>query len=62
MKTLTNKEIKPLLNSCENLLEIVEGVLGERWSVNGRRLVDTKQWCDFYVKYNTIKELVNNKK
>jgi len=31
------------------LMEIVEGVRGERWSANGRRLVDTPEWCALYV-------------
>ena len=32
----------------ENLMDIVEGVRGERWVANGRRLVDTPEWCAFY--------------
>ena len=31
------------------LMEIVEGVRGERWAANGRRLVDTPEWCALYV-------------
>ena len=44
-----------LADSIERLLEIVEGVRGERWQSNGRRLVDTPEWCAFYVAHNKCK-------
>lgn len=31
------------------VMEIVEGCLGQQWSANGRRLVDTPEWCALYV-------------
>jgi hypothetical protein len=36
-------------------MEIVEGVRGERWTVNGRRLVDTPEWCDLYVAWCNLR-------
>lgn len=30
------------------LMGIVEGCLGDRWASNGRRLVDTPEWCELY--------------
>lgn len=45
---LVQAEYLSLLQSADNLLEIVEGVRGERWTANGRRLVDTREWCAFY--------------
>jgi hypothetical protein len=34
--------------AVENLMAIVEGCLGERWTSKGRRLVDTPEWCKLY--------------
>lgn len=39
-----------LLSACDGLMEIVEGCLGRRWSSDGTRLVDTKEWCEFYAR------------
>jgi len=38
-----------LRNTIDALMEIVEGVHGERWAANGMQLVYTKEWCAFYV-------------
>lgn len=49
------EELRSVGKSCRlesevaALMEIVEGVRGERWSANGRRLVDTPEWCALYV-------------
>lgn len=37
-----------LLAAVEDLMQIVEGFRGERWAANGRRLVDTPEWCRLY--------------
>ena len=37
-----------LLIAVNGLMGIVEGCLGERWASNGRRLVDTPEWCELY--------------
>ena len=34
--------------AVEELMAIVEGCLGERWTSKGRRLVDTPEWCRLY--------------
>jgi hypothetical protein len=41
--------LRELHVAVEDLMQIVEGVRGERWSANGRRLVDTPEWCRLYV-------------
>ena len=43
-----------LLCACDGLLEIVEGCLGERWTSDDRRLVDTKAWCEFYLAHRAV--------
>ncbi len=43
-----------LLVACEGLMEIVEGCLGRRWAADGTRLVDTKEWCEFYVAQRAV--------
>lgn len=40
---------RELVSTIDALMEIVEGVRGERWAANGMRLVDTREWCAFYV-------------
>lgn len=45
-----------LLCACDGLLEIVEGCLGERWACDGRRLVDTKAWCEFYLAHRAVQD------
>lgn len=37
----------------DKLMNIVEGVRGERWEANGKRLVDTPEWCALYVGHFT---------
>ncbi len=37
-----------LMNAVTGLMDIVEGVQNIRWQFEGRRLVDTPQWCDLY--------------
>lgn len=55
-------ELKPenafpsLLKSAEQLNGIVEGCLGKRWSCDGQRLVDTKEWCEFYVQLSKFRK------
>lgn len=39
---------KRLMAAVTGLMGIVEGCLGERWASNGRRLVDTPEWCELY--------------
>ncbi len=36
------------MNAVTGLMDIVEGVQNIRWQFEGRRLVDTPQWCDLY--------------
>ena len=45
-----------LVSTIDALMEIVEGCRGERWAANGMRLVDTKEWCAFYVASRRFKE------
>jgi len=47
---------KQLRSTIDALMDIVEGVRGERWAANGMRLVDTKEWCAFYVASRRYKE------
>ena len=49
-KTSVETALRELHGATEQLMEIVEGFRGERWvSPKGRRLVDTPEWCRFYV-------------
>lgn len=41
--------LRELHGAVEGMMEIVEGCRGERWTANGRRLVDTPEWCRLYV-------------
>jgi hypothetical protein len=44
-------ELKRLRNveaAAIDLIEIVEGIRGDRWAFNGFRLKDTPEWCVFY--------------
>jgi hypothetical protein len=50
---MTKRKVKQpderrLLAAVTGLMDIVEGTLGCRWQFEGRRLVDTPQWCDLY--------------
>ena len=50
-------ELLDLLASATRLNEIVEGVRSERWvGDTRRRLKDTPEWCDFYVKTRRASE------
>ena len=46
---------KRLMAAVTGLMEIVEGVRGARWSHEGRRLVDTTEWCELYCAWNVKK-------
>lgn len=50
-KTSIETALRELHVATEQLMEIVEGFRGERWvsTTKGRRLVDTPEWCRFYV-------------
>lgn len=37
-----------LMTAVTGIMDIVEGVRNIRWQFEGRRLVDTPQWCDLY--------------
>lgn len=43
------ERLRELHKAAEDLIQIVEGFRGERWTANGKRLVDTPEWCRFYV-------------
>lgn len=45
----TDQKLRELHAAVEDLMQIVEGVRGERWAANGRRLVDTPEWARVYV-------------
>lgn len=38
-----------LVKSIEGVMQIVEGMRRKRWSDGKTRLVDTPEWCEFYV-------------
>lgn len=46
-----NDKYERLIKAALELNEIVEGVRSERWvsDKTGRRLKDTKEWCEFYL-------------
>lgn len=49
------KEVRELIDSAEDLIEIVEGVRCQEWRSRngfGDKLKDTKEWCAFYVALN----------
>lgn len=48
-KTSVETALRELHGATEELMQIVEGFRGERWTANGKRLVDTPEWCRFYV-------------
>lgn len=50
----TVDDLSKLLCSCDELMNIVEGCRGERWAAKGKRLVDTPEWCEFYVRWSKI--------
>lgn len=54
----TELELKKLIKSCNNLIEIVEGVSSVRWenADNRVRLKDMPQWCEFYVQMGRANE------
>ena len=49
-----------LLNAVSGLMEIVEGVSNLRWQFEGRRLVDTPQWCDLHCAWCAEKRKSSN--
>lgn len=51
---LKKRDIKSMVDSASDLIEIVEGVRSDRWisSETGMRLKDTKEWCRFFVVMN----------
>ena len=51
-----------LLLAMDRLMEIVEGVKLQRWHANGRRLVDTPEWCEVYVAWCAINRMPPNGK
>ena len=57
----SGKMLVELADSIERLLEIVEGCRGRRWAYGGTRLVDTPEWCAFYVAHQKGKRGAANK-
>jgi len=51
-----------LLNAVTALMDIVEGTRNVRWQHEGRRLVDTPQWCDLYCAWCAEKRESPNEK
>lgn len=49
------------MNAVTGLMDIVEGVQNIRWQFEGRRLVDTPQWCDLYCAWCAEKRKQENK-
>jgi len=49
-------ELVALHIAASDLAQIVEGFMGERWTANGKRLVDTGQWCCFYLALKRLNE------
>lgn len=47
---------KRLMAAVTGLMEIVEGVRNARWSHEGKRLVDTPEWCELYCAWNAAKD------
>ena len=54
MKNHDSKDYLVLAQKVGKLMEIVEGCLGERWTANGKRLVDTREWCALYVAWKKL--------
>lgn len=50
------------MNAVTGLMDIVEGVQNIRWQFEGRRLVDTPQWCDLYCAWCAEKRKQENDK
>lgn len=51
-----------LMNAVTGIMDIVEGVRNIRWHFEGRRLVDTPQWCDLYCAWCAEKRKQENNK
>lgn len=49
IKISIESALRELHGAAEDLVKIVDGAHNVRWSFNGRRLVDTPEWCRFYV-------------
>jgi hypothetical protein len=50
------KEVRELIDSAEDLMEIVEGVRCQEWlsRSNGFRLKDTPEWASFFVAVKNV--------
>jgi len=46
-----------LIAAIQGVMQIVEGMRRQRWSDGKTRLVDTKEWCEFYVAWYAEKQL-----
>lgn len=44
-----------LVKAVNALIGIVEGVRNVRWSYEGRRLVDTNEWCELYCAWSELR-------
>jgi len=44
-----------LVKAVNGLMGIVEGVMNVRWSYDGRRLVDTPEWCELYCAWSELR-------
>jgi len=53
--------LRELHGAVEGMMEIVEGCRGERWTANGRRLVDTPEWYRLYVARCAVNHYEANK-
>jgi len=49
-----------LMNAVTGLMQIVEGTSNLRWQFEGRRLVDTPQWCELYCAWCAAKAKPQN--
>ncbi len=47
-------KLERLLDACEGLMEIVEGIRSTRWSFEGARLKDSKEWVEFYLAQRAV--------
>lgn len=53
---------KRLMAAVTGLMQIVEGVRNARWAHEGKRLVDTPEWCELYCAWNAAKAKPLNEK
>lgn len=52
---MKNGKPNRLTASIENVMQIVEGMRRKRWTDGKMRLVDTPEWCEFYVAWYAAK-------